>query len=421
MPLFPIFQQLKSLLLKRFALILLLFAGKASHSQNLPSLLTGRNINATFSITAYDSSAQEWGIAVATNNIYVGNSTIYVQPGLGAFSVIAETEPAYAHNGFQQLQLGRNIREAIENTMQTDSESYLRQVAGIDRNGMTFAFTGASWKYEKGFAGTLAGPNFVAMGNQLAPDVLKQMSTAFRATTGTLAQRLLAAIVAGQKAGGQITGKQSAALVVKGSHNIWYDDIDLRVDDSKDPFGDLTRLLQYHYGRIRLNQATYALRMGNRQRGITLLAEAQEMIKGWNGLQSKVALAWLLLQEPAKAVATIRAAIKENPQWKENIPAFYILRDEPGMQEFFRDRKMSEKDWIAAVSLLDQLNRPTAEDSLCRKALQEYPASSYLYYLLGKTLQSENKPADAKAAIQKAVSLDPANAEAVLLLATMRP
>jgi uncharacterized Ntn-hydrolase superfamily protein len=407
--------------MKRFLLILLLFAGKASDSQNLPSLLTGKNISATFSITAYDPAAQEWGIAVATNNICVGNSTIYVQPGLGAFSVIAETEPAYAHNGFDQLKQGKSIREAIEYTMQTDSESYLRQVAGIDRNGMTFAFTGASWKYEKGFASTLTGPNFVAMGNQLAPDVLTQMSTAFRATQGTLAKRLLAAILAGQKAGGQITGKQSAALTVKGSLNSWYDDIDLRVDDSKDPFGDLTRLLQYHYGRIRLNQATNALRMGNRQRGITLLAEAQSMTKGWNGLQGKIALAWLLLQEPAKAVAIIRAAMQENPQWKENIPAFYILRDEPGMQEFFRDRKMSEKDWIAAVSLLDQLNRPAAEDSLCHKALQLYPASSYLYYLLGKTLQSENKPSEAKAAIQKAVSLDPANAEAALLLPTMRP
>jgi uncharacterized Ntn-hydrolase superfamily protein len=402
--------------MKKFAPLLLL-CWQATNAQNLPSLLTGKNINATFSITAYDSAAQEWGIAVATNNICVGNSTIYVQPGLGAFSVIAETEPAYAYNGFDQLKQGKPIRQAIEYSMQTDSESYLRQVAGIDRQGNTFAFTGASWKYEKGFAGALAGPNFVAMGNQLAPEVLTQMSSAFRTTTGTLAQRVLAAIVAGQKAGGQITGKQSAALVVKGSHNIWYDDIDLRVDDSKDPFGDLTRLLRYHYGRIRLNQATYALRMGNRQRGITLLAEAQDMIKGWNGLQSKVALAWLLLQEPAKAVATIRAAMQENPKWKENIPAFYILRNEPGMQEFFRDWTMTEKDWIAAVSLLDQLNRPAAEDSLCRSALKLYPASSYLYYLLGKNLQAEDRSADAKAALQKAVSLDPANAEATLLLA----
>ena len=100
--------------------ILVLLAGVGSvighHAlaQNLPSLLTGKNVYSTFSITAYDSAAQEWGIAVATNNIYVGNSTVYVRPGVGAFSVIAETEPAYAHNGFDQLQQGRSIKEAIE-------------------------------------------------------------------------------------------------------------------------------------------------------------------------------------------------------------------------------------------------------------------------------------------------------------------
>src|ERR1700742_572759 len=105
--------------MKKAILILLTAAniGHRGHAQNLPSLLTGKNIYSTFSITAYDSAAQEWGIAVATNNIYVGSSTVYVHPGLGAFSIIAETEPAYAHNGFDQLQQGKSIRTAIEYTM----------------------------------------------------------------------------------------------------------------------------------------------------------------------------------------------------------------------------------------------------------------------------------------------------------------
>ena len=405
--------------MKKVALIFLVSLCHRAIAQNLPSLLTGKNIYSTFSITAYDSAAQEWGIAVATNNICVGNSTVYVKPGLGAFSVIAETLPDYAYNGFSQLEKGKTIREAIEYTSANDSEVYLRQVAGIDKQGHTFAFTGASWKYQKGFAGTLAGPNFVAMGNQLAPDVLKQMSATFQSTTGTLAQRLLAALVAGQKAGGQIEGKQSAALVVKGTNNIWYNDIDVRVDDSHDPFGDLARLLNYHYGRIRTNQAIYAINMGNLQRGRMLLSQAEVMVKGWNGMQGKIALAYLLLGEKAKAVAVIRAAIHDNPQWKENLPAFYLLRNEPGMQEYFRSHSMSEKDWIAAISLFDQLNRPAAEDSLCRKALQQFPQSSYLYYQLGQTLQSENQPAAAKTALQRALTLDPANAEAAALLKSM--
>ncbi len=100
-------------------------------AQNLPSLLKGKNIFATFSIVAGDPCWQEV-IAVATNNICVGNSTVYIQPGLGAFSVIAETEPAYAVKGFKALQAGKTIREAIEQTRETDSEAYSRQVSGID-------------------------------------------------------------------------------------------------------------------------------------------------------------------------------------------------------------------------------------------------------------------------------------------------
>ncbi len=237
--------------MKQGLFLFFLFACHGLFSQNLPSLLTGRNINATFSITAYDSNAKEWGIAVATNNIYVGNSTVYVQAGLGAFSVIAETEPAYAINGFEQLKQGKSIRDAIEYTMKTDPEVYLRQVTGIDQQGNSFSFTGSSWKYQKGYAGCLSGKSYVVMGNQLGDSVLALMPTTFEKTGGTLAQRLLAALRAGEKAGGQVTGKQSAALVVKGTDNEWFNNIDLRVDNSKEPFADLQRLLNYHYGRVK--------------------------------------------------------------------------------------------------------------------------------------------------------------------------
>ena len=88
---------------KIIALIILFFISSPNYAQNLPSLLLEKNINSTFSILAYDDKAQEWGIAVATDNIYVGNSTIYIQPGIGAFSVIAETEPQYGIEGLERL------------------------------------------------------------------------------------------------------------------------------------------------------------------------------------------------------------------------------------------------------------------------------------------------------------------------------
>lgn len=384
--------------------------------QNRPSLVKGKNINATFSIVAYDPDAKEWGIAVATNNIYVGNSTVYIQPGLGAFSVIAETEPAYALNGFDALKAGKSIQEAIEQTRNNDADVYSRQVSGIDAHGNGFAFTGSMWKYQKGFAGSIVGKGYVVMGNQLGDSVLQRMAATFEKTSGTLAIRLLAALLAGEKAGGQVEGKQSAALIVKGTDNEFFNNIDLRVDDAKEPFVDLQRLLNYHYGRIRLNQAIYTIKAGNVPLGKTRLAEAAQMVKGWNGMQGKVAMAYILLGEKSSAVAVIRAAINENPKWKEYLPAFYLLKDEPGMTGMIHEETFTEKDWIDAVSFLGELGQPAQAASLCQKALLQFSGSSYLHYLLGKSWLETGSANDAKNELQEALRLDSSNEEAAIML-----
>ncbi len=203
---------------------------------------------------------------------------------------------------------------------------------------------------------------------------------------------------------------------MRGTDNEWFNNIDLRVDNSKEPFSDLQRLLNYHYGRIRLNQAVMAIQNGNIQRGQSLLKEAIGLVNGWNGLMGKVAVAWLLLHEEAKAVAVIRNAVDSNLKWRENLPAFYVLKDQPGMQGLINEKKFSEKDWIAAASLFEQLNRPVEWEAVCRKALGVFPNSSYLYYLLGEALHAEKKEKEAKAAVEMAIQLDPQNTEAISTL-----
>lgn len=130
--------------------------------------------------------------------------------GLGAFSVIAETEPTYAINGFEQLKKGKTIEEAIQFTKKNDSDFYERQVSGIDAKGNVYAFTGDALKYWMWTSTHRLGKDFVVMGNQLADSVLSDMFTTFEKSTGTLAERLLKSLIAGQNAGGQISGKQSA-------------------------------------------------------------------------------------------------------------------------------------------------------------------------------------------------------------------
>ncbi len=399
-------------------LSLICFCAKA-YSQNLPSLLHGTNINATFSIVAYDPNEQEWGIAVATDNIYVGSSTIYIEPGVGAFSVIAETAPAYGLDGLQQLKDGTPIKEALEHIRKKDSEAHFRQVAGIDARGTTYAFTGESLKYWNGQAAHRFGKNYVVMGNQLADSVLQQMATSFENASGTLPERLLKSLLAGQKAGGQLGGKQSAALAVKGSNHEWFNQLDLRVDDSKTPFKDLQRLLNYHYGRIRTNQTLLALRMNNRKRAESLLVEAETLTKGWNGMSSKLALAHTLMGNDDKAVSILLNAITENPKRARMLPTFYCLREHPKLKAYLQEDTFSVKDWNNAITLLLQLNRIEEGITLAKRILQKYPEASYTHYLLGKGLSANNDMKNAKVSLEKAITIDAANREARLFLESL--
>ncbi|SDO82393.1 Family of unknown function [Pedobacter steynii] len=141
---------------------------------------------------------------MATNNTYVGNSTVYVQPGLGAFSVISETNPSYAINGFSELKKGKSIKEAIEYTREADVDANFRQIAGIDSTGNVYAYTGSALKFRKGYSSHLIGKNDVALGNQLAEAVLSSMATKYEHSKGTLAERLLKSIWAGRMPGDKL-------------------------------------------------------------------------------------------------------------------------------------------------------------------------------------------------------------------------
>ena len=387
-----------------------------SFGQNLPSLIADRNINSTFSIVAYDENAQEWGIAVATNNIYVGNSTIYIEPNVGAFSVIAETEPRYGLEGFEKLRAGKSIEQAILEVRDTDDQSNYRQISGIDANGNVHAFTGNSLKYWNGNAAEILGENYVVMGNQLAENVLSDMSETFENSKGTLAQRLLESLVAGQNAGGQISGKQSAAVVVKGANNEWYNQIDLRVDNSKNPIKELQILMNYHYGRIRLNQALYAQREGNSERAQLKLDEAESMLEGWTGMYARIAMANILLGNENSAIDWIKKGLAENPKWSVYLPAFYFLRNNPELKSVIKPNSFTVKDWESAMGMLSNLGRELEVIELGNRLTKQQIESSYLHFLLGRSYYFEKEQDKAISHLEKALQMDSGNIEASNLL-----
>ena len=316
------------------------------------------------------------------------------------------------------LKKGESVKQAINSVRDRDKDknANYRQVSGIDAQGQVFAFTGQSLKYWQGHAAEILGDQYVVMGNQLAPKVLTTMSSTFKHSNGTLAERLLKSLIAGQNVGGQISGKQSAAIVVKGINNEWYNQIDLRVDHSKTPFKQLQTLMDYHYGRIKLNQALYAHRKGHREQAKTKLAEAELMLDGWTGMYARVAVANVLVSDENSAIQWLKKGLKENVNWSVNIPAFYFLRNHPEIKPFIKPDTFSTQDWESAIQLLSQLGKESEIIELAKKLKQQQIESSYLHFLVGRSYFYEKELKQAIQHLKQSLMMDSENIEAKTLL-----
>jgi uncharacterized Ntn-hydrolase superfamily protein len=195
----------------------------------------------TWSIIAHDEATGQFGIAVATRFFAVGARVPHIAAGVGAVATQALVNPYYGIDGLQLLREGRSPREAIEMLKAADSGHASRQMHIMDARGRIAAYTGADCV---NWCGHLEGKGFSIAGNMLAgPRVLDDTAATY-ATNQALpfAQRLIAAMRAGEAAGGDKRGKQSAALLICGDEE--WSALDLRVDDHTDPLGELDRLEQ---------------------------------------------------------------------------------------------------------------------------------------------------------------------------------
>lgn len=194
----------------------------------------------TFSIIARDPNTQEIGIAVSTANLAVGAVGYFVKAGVGVVATQAEPHPIMAQKGLLLLEEGTTAQETLEIMLSADAEKHRRQTHLLDRNGETAARTGDC----VGWAGHKTYENLSVAGNMLVGEApLLAMVEKYQASVECVfGERLLRALEAGQAAGGDKRGKQSAALYVVSTEP--YADIDLRVDDHHDPVRELIRLYQ---------------------------------------------------------------------------------------------------------------------------------------------------------------------------------
>jgi uncharacterized Ntn-hydrolase superfamily protein len=224
----------------------------------LGSLLTGVGagdgakpscpVVATFSIVARDPATGELGVAVQSRVLGVGSIVPWARAGVGAVATQSYANTGYGSAGLRLLGEGKSAQEVVESLTGSDPEKAVRQVGVLGVRGKPAVFTGSGCL---AWAGGKAGEHYAVQGNILAGEaVIAGMAKAFETGSGTLAERMLAALEAGQKAGGDRRGMQSAALLVVrdgwgyGGQNDRY--MDLRVEDHAEPIAELRRLHDLH-------------------------------------------------------------------------------------------------------------------------------------------------------------------------------
>jgi len=203
----------------------------------------------TFSIAACDLEKREWGVAVASKFLASGAVVSWARAEVGAIATQARAKVGYGHEGLSLLAEGESAIAALEAITSVDDDRAERQVGIVDRSGRAAAHTG-----EKCFdwAGHRVGDGYTCQGNILVgPEVLEAMAESFELATGELADRLVSALRAGDEAGGDRRGKQSAAVLVVREDGGYGGDtdryLDLRVDDDPEPTRRLQELVAMHH------------------------------------------------------------------------------------------------------------------------------------------------------------------------------
>ena len=198
----------------------------------------------TYSIVAVDSATGQIGVAVQSHWFSVGGTVSWAEPGVGAVATQSFINPAYGPRGLALMRTGLPAPLALRALLAADPDSAVRQIGMIDARGNPASFTG---QRDIPAAGSRVGRWYAAQANlMLRGTVWDAMGRAFETARGDLADRLLAALDAAQREGGDVRGRQSAALiVVSGDRSLppWERIFDLRVEDSRDPLGELRRLV----------------------------------------------------------------------------------------------------------------------------------------------------------------------------------
>lgn len=268
----------------------------------------------TYSIVAHDPETRQLGVAVQSHWFSVGSIVTWARPGVGAVATQANAEVSYGPRALDLLATGASAGDALAGLLAEDPSSDSRQVAVMDAHGAAAVHTGAQCM---AFAGHVVGQGVCCQANIMVTDrVWPAMLEAFQGAEGPLPRRLVRALEAAERAGGDLRGRQSAALLVVGSEGeAWETEVSLRVEDHPEPLVELRRLLDVHEAYRLAGAADELVGEGRHDEAAELYRRASALqpenheLRFWAGLGAAQG------GDLRLGVQEVRAAIAAHPPW----------------------------------------------------------------------------------------------------------
>jgi uncharacterized Ntn-hydrolase superfamily protein len=273
----------------------------------------------TYSIVARDMQTGELGVAVQSHWFSVGPIVPWARPGIGAVATQANVDASYGPRVLDLLAAGVDASSALAQLIEADSGAHGRQVAVVDASGRVAAFTGGECMP---YAGHVTGDGVSCQANIMAtPEVWGAMLSAFAsAPAARLQDRLLAALDAGEAAGGDIRGRQSAAmLVVPATGEPWETSVSLRVEDHPEPLVELRRVMMLHDAYVLAGRSDALVNERRYDEASRLYREASTLAPESIELRFWAGVGAAQLGDLADGVREVRAVISESPGWGELI------------------------------------------------------------------------------------------------------
>ncbi|HEX8150421.1 MAG TPA: DUF1028 domain-containing protein [Pyrinomonadaceae bacterium] len=276
----------------------------------------------TFSVVARDPSTGEMGVAVQSHWFSVGSNVAWAEAGVGAVATQSFIDPSYGRNGLELMRGGASAEEALKSLVAKDEGRDVRQVAMIDARGRVAAHTGAKCIEA---AGDHVGRNYSVQANLMSNAIVwPAMARAFESARGDLADRMLAALDAAQAAGGDIRGRQSAALVVVRAESTgkpWADRLfDLRVDDHPEPLRELRRLVRLQRAYNHMNAGDAAVERKDNEGALREYAAAERLVPDNIEMVYWHAVALANMKRVEEALPLFRRVFAADPNWRTLTP-----------------------------------------------------------------------------------------------------